>query len=72
MFNFDFWGGATSVASLLEEDEFDTIEYELEELYPDGLTNTEINDIFWFDEEFIAECLGYESFDEFWEQRAQC
>jgi hypothetical protein len=30
----------------------------IEELYPDGLTDTALNDLLWFDSEFIFESLG--------------
>ena len=32
----------------------------LEELYPDGIDETTINDLFWFDRDVIASWLGYE------------
>lgn len=58
--SFDFWSGAASRAAILTDAEFDAIESEFEYLYPDGMTETEINDLFWFEEDFIASLLGYE------------
>jgi len=60
--NFDFWSGAKDTAKYLTEDEMDTIEGILEELYPDGMSETELNDFFWFEDDTIAEWLGYEDF----------
>ena len=36
----------------------------IEELYPDGLTDTQLNDILWFEEEWIYETLGIPTDDE--------
>ena len=56
--NFEFWCGAKVNAKQLTSEEFDTLENEFEGLYPDGMTETEINDIFWFDFEWVCEILG--------------
>ena len=36
----------------------------LEELYPEGMTDTELNNFMWFEDDTIAEWLGYNDFDE--------
>jgi len=46
----------------------DQIEQILEEINPEGLSETDINDLFWFEDELIAEWLGYENFDEIMER----
>lgn len=61
--DFDFWSGAKYTAKYLTDDELDTIEAILEDIYPDGMSETQINDIFWFEEDWIAEMLGYENFE---------
>lgn len=61
--NFDFWSGAKDTVKYLTEDELDAIEEMLEELYPDGMDETELNDFFWFEDDLIAEWLGYEDFN---------
>lgn len=61
--NFEFWSGAKETANELTGRELDTIEAELESLYPDGMEDTAINDIFWFEEDWIAEILGYECWE---------
>lgn len=60
---FEFWSGAKCLREQLTPIEMDTIEEMLEELYPDGMTDTEINDLFWFDPEFVCELLGYQFID---------
>lgn len=55
--NFQFWSGAKDFAETLTDEQFDQIEAILEDLYPDGMTDTQINDLFWFEEENIREWL---------------
>ena len=62
--NFEFWGGAKDTVKYLTESELDTIQSYLEELYPEGMTDTELNDFIWFEDDTIAEWLGYNDFDE--------
>lgn len=66
--DFEFWSGAKYVADYLTEEEFEAIEESLEEYNPNGLTETEINDLFWFDVDYIASALGYENEDELLEE----
>ena len=55
--NFQFWSGAKSFAENLTCEELDTIESILE---GDGsdYTDTQINDLFWFDSETVCDWLG--------------
>lgn len=62
--NFEFWSGAKDTVKYLTDEELDTIENILEEMYPDGVDETTINDIFWFEDDWIAEMLGYNDFEE--------
>lgn len=62
--NFEFWSGACDRVKYLTSEELDTIEEILEEIYPEGMDETTINDIFWFEEDTIAEWLGYNDFEE--------
>lgn len=55
---FEFWSGAKDLAEKLTPQELDLIQFELEQLYPHGLKETELNDLFWFDSEFICELIG--------------
>jgi hypothetical protein len=61
--NFEFWSGAKDTVKYLTDEELDTIETRLEELNPDGMDETDINDFFWFEDDTIAEWLGYEDFE---------
>lgn len=68
--DFDFWSGAVDRARCLTDDELRTISNYLCELYPEGMSDTAINDFFWFEEDTIAEWLGYDSFDEIYNRDA--
>ena len=62
--NFEFWSGAKETVKYLTYEELNTIEAILEDLYPDGMEDTQINDLFWFDDDTIAQWLGYYDFEE--------
>lgn len=61
--NFEFWSGAKDTVKYLTDEELDTIEAMLEDLNPDGMDETEVNDFFRFEDDTIAEWLGYEDFE---------
>ena len=61
---FDFWAGAKDRVKYFTEEELDIIESILEDLEPDGMSETDLNDLFWFEEDLLAEWLGYNSFEE--------
>ena len=61
--NFKAWSGAKDTLNkLIELDKCDELEFILDDLYPNGLTETELNDILWFDDEWIFETLGIEEY----------
>jgi hypothetical protein len=49
--DFEFWSGALDRVEKMTDDELRQISFILEEMYPDGMTETEVNDIFWFEED---------------------
>jgi hypothetical protein len=65
---FEFWAGGKQTVEELTEDELNQIEEILEEIYPEGMDETHVNDFFWFERDLIAEWLGYEDFDEIMER----
>jgi hypothetical protein len=57
--NFQAWSGAIETQkAIIEQGLSDEFENLLNELYPDGLTETQINDILWFEEDFLKENIG--------------
>lgn len=61
--NFDFWSGAKDHNFTYEE--LQDIESTIEDIYPDGMTETEVNDLFWFEEEIICEWLDIDYEDDY-------
>ena len=59
--NFKAWSGAKDTLNkLIELDKCDDLEFILDDLYPDGLTDTQLNDILWFESEWIYDILEIE------------
>ena len=58
--DFEFWSGAKSNAETLTSEQLDMVDSILEDAYPDGISETQINDFFWFDFDTIREWLGIE------------
>lgn len=56
--NFEFWSGAKDRAILLTYDELDQIESILELEYENGISATELNDLFWFDFDYVCSLIG--------------
>lgn len=65
---FEPWMGAKLTATIIhkanKDREFETL---IEELYPNGLSETELNDILWFQDEWIYEMLDIKE-DAEWEK----
>jgi hypothetical protein len=61
LMQFEAWSGAkqTQLAIIKEglSEAFDSL---IEELYPDGIDETKLNDILWFDADWVYESLGME------------
>jgi len=58
------WSGAVDTLKYLSDDEIETVFNILSECYEHGFHLTDLNDFFWFEDDTIAEWLGYKSFDE--------
>ena len=63
--NFEAWSGAVDTLNRVREaGKCDELESIIEELYPDGMSETELNDLLWFEPETIYEWLGIEEEEE--------
>ena len=59
--NFEFWSGAISNAEEFTLEELDHIGDELETADEgDGYEETQINDLMWFEPEYLASLIGLE------------
>ena len=65
--DFDFWMGARAFADRLNNDEWEILELYFDEAYPEGIANTDLNDIFWFDQEMLLEIINVTE-KEFWDR----
>ena len=60
--SFEAWSGAKETLERIQrEGKCAELENVLEELYPDGMTETELNDLLWFEPETVYEWLGIRS-----------
>lgn len=59
LYDFEAWsGGADTLNRVIDNGKVEELENLLEELYPEGLSDTELNDILWFEEDWVYEILG--------------
>lgn len=58
--SFGFWSGGLLNAQMLTYDELEQLEYIFEDIYSEGMTDTMINDIMWFDFSWVCDALGLE------------
>jgi hypothetical protein len=65
--NFKFWAGAEDNASRLTYTELEELDSLLEELYPEGIEETGLNDLMWFKFDSVCELLGLD-IDEVYER----
>ena len=57
--DFKAWSGAINTLDrIIAEDKCDELEAILEDLYPDGIDETGLNDLLWFDDETVFSRLG--------------
>ena len=62
---FEAWSGAKDTLERIQnEGKCTELENILEDLYPDGMTETELNDLLWFDSESVYEWLGIDNDEE--------
>ena len=63
--DFDAWYGAKKTKKLIldtgKEEEFEEL---IEEKYPDGITDTKLNLMLWYDADWILRALGIEEEEE--------
>lgn len=57
--NFQTWSGATDTKEIIiEQDKQREFDILIGDLYPNGLTDTQLNDILWFEDDWVFETLG--------------
>ena len=62
---FEPWSGAVDTYNTIyNAGKLDELESLLEDLYPDGIEETQLNDLLWFDDEWVLESLGISEEDD--------
>ena len=57
--NFEAWSGAkTTQKEIIRAGKADEFEALINELYPEGIDATQLNDILWFEVDWLYETLG--------------
>lgn len=57
--DFDAWSGAIDTKEkIIDAGKAEEFEALVEELFPNGVDATELNDFLWFDDDYIFESLG--------------
>lgn len=66
---FDAWSGAIDTLERIENaGKCEELESILENLYPDGMTETELNDLLWFEKDLLYEWLQMKSEDQIYSE----
>lgn len=60
---FEFWSGAKERTDHLTIEQLDRLDDLMPEVLGENPTDTAINDLFWFEEDFIAQLLGFDSWE---------
>lgn len=64
LYDFKAWQGGASTLRWLEDiDKLDEVQEMIEEGFPDGISECDLNDLLWFDVGVIEEWIG-ESYEE--------
>lgn len=67
--NFEAWsGGKSTLDRIINEGKCSRLESMLEDLYPDGMTDTELNDLLWHDSDTVFEWLDIRTYDQILEE----
>lgn len=63
--DFDAWSGAVNTKEkIIDAGKAEEFEALVEELFPSGVDETQLNDFLWFDDDYIFESLGITEDDE--------
>ena len=60
---FEPWSGAKYAYNMLTPEQLEELDQDLECIYPDGIDETELNDLLWFEDDTIAEWLGFDDWE---------
>lgn len=59
IYDFEPWSGAVEYFNVIrDKDMLDELDAFIEEMYPEGISDVELNDLLWFEPEYVFEALG--------------
>lgn len=59
LYDFEAWSGAKSTLErVIDEDKVEILESVLEDCYPEGMTEAQLNDVLWFESDWVFEMCG--------------
>ena len=58
--DFDFWGPAVQTVNLMSDKVKKTVFEAIENVYPDGIDNVQLNDILAYDDDWLKEVVGFD------------
>ena len=61
---FEGWAGGRDTLIELTDEQKKVVQDYIEEIYPCGVDETELNDYLWFERDSISQMLGFVDFDE--------
>ena len=65
LWNFEGWSGAEeTIQVIIENDKVEEFEQLIEELFPEGINETHLNDLLRFEDNWVFEMLGIVSEEE--------
>lgn len=57
--NYKPWSGAVGFyEEIVDAGKLNQLEFILEDIYPEGMSETELNDLLWFEEDIVRDWLG--------------
>ena len=65
LLEFEFWSGAVPSSKTFTNEEMDRIEKFLSVEYPNGISSTELNNLFWFEDKWLCEMIGIDYENDF-------
>lgn len=63
LYQFEFWSGAKERTDHLTMEQLDRLDDLLPEVLGENPTDTAINDLFWFEDDYIAQLLGFDRWE---------
>ena len=63
LIDFEPWSGAVRIYETLTNEQIWQLDSILEDTYPEGMTDTQVNDMLWHDSDWVAELLGFRNWE---------